>query len=74
MPGRGINNKMNKFSLKSINLATSVQARYLQEVIEVIANAIFVVANVSLIRAVTETCPSRLVDIKKVRYLHIYHL
>lgn len=38
----------------------------LQKVIQIIANAIFIVANITTVRAVTEASSSRLVNIYKV--------
>lgn len=43
---------------------------YLQEVIQVIANTFFVMTNVIVVRSVTETSSSGLVDVNKIWGLH----
>ena len=56
--------------MKSVNLVTEDRHyTYLQEVIQVIANTIFIVSDITVIRSVTETCSYWLVDIDEIRCL-----
>lgn len=56
--------------MKSVNLVTEDRHyTHLQEVIQVIANTIFIVSDITVIGSVTEACSYWLVDIDEIRCL-----